>query len=73
MSDTDAIDLEFNLFVEFLNRVINVSDIDIASRLKVFKKIQDHVESCIYDYEEELEEELEENDKESGDNIHLKT
>lgn len=58
--DDECVDYEYKLFIEFIQRGINVSCINTAGKLEVFKKMQEYIEEYIDDCEEALEEELEE-------------
>ena len=62
-NNTDVIDYEFDLFVEFLSRGIHSSCIDTVGKLEVFKKMLVEIESLIDDCEEALEETDSENEE----------
>ena len=62
-NNTDVIDYEFDLFVEFLSRGIHSSCIDTVGKLEVLKKMLDEIESLIDDCEEALEETDSENEE----------
>ena len=65
-NNTDAIDYEFDLFVDFLSRGIHSSCIDTVGKLEVFKKMLVEIESLIDDFEEALVEQRADSENEES-------